>query len=356
MELRKQRSLPIPGKVLVNVGDVVSPDTQIATALVPGYPVTIKVAAKLGVEQHQIKRYMVKQIGEQVKRGEIIARRKTFLGLSQEAVTSPISGTLESVDGNAGVCIVVSPPISVELTAFVAGTVAEVLPNEGAVISAPAVILEGIFGVGGEKYGELKVLAGPDVEIAESHITPNLHGCIIVGGNSISYEAVKKAVRCGVVGIICGSIDDKVLAKYVGYTISLPITGKEDIPTTLIITEGFGSLPMAPQTYSKLYSLQGNIASITGKTHIRAEITRPEIIIACDSKTTNTVSASNNTDLTPGAAVRIMSQAHLGQTGKVVGIGASLDELQSEVKSAVLHVALPDGQQVLIPRANLEAV
>jgi len=40
-------------------------------------------------------------------------------------------------------------------------------------------------------------------------------------------------------------VSDETLRQYVGYDIGVAITGQENVPMTLILTEGFGELPMA---------------------------------------------------------------------------------------------------------------
>jgi len=56
-------------------------------------------------------------------------------------------------------------------------------------------------------------------------------------------------------------------------------TGTEQVGFTLILTEGFGSIPMAGKTFALLSAHAGQPASISGATQIRAGVIRPEIII-----------------------------------------------------------------------------
>jgi hypothetical protein len=51
----------------------------------------------------------------------------------------------------------------VEITAYIPGTVVEVVPNQGVTIEARAAFIQGIFGIGGETHGDLKIVASsPD--------------------------------------------------------------------------------------------------------------------------------------------------------------------------------------------------
>jgi len=62
------------------------------------------------------------------------------------------------------------------------------------------------------------------------------------------------------------------------------------------------------------------------------------------------------TGLTVGSAVRVIRQPHFGSLGSVTGLPAPLQQLESESKARVLEVKLADGQQVIIPRANVEMI
>ena len=68
--------------------------------------------------------------------------------------------------------------------------------------------------------------------------TRELAGSIILGGSNISGAALRKAADVGVVGIVVGGIVDRDLIDYLGYDIGVAITGHENIPLTLVITEG----------------------------------------------------------------------------------------------------------------------
>ena len=62
----------------------------------------------------------------------------------------------------------------------------------------------------------------------------------------------------------------------------MAITGDENVNTTLIVTEGFGEIAMANRTFELLSKCEGKIASISGRTQIRAGVMRPEVIIPVD--------------------------------------------------------------------------
>ena len=71
----------------------------------------------------------------------------------------------------------------------------------------------------------------------------------------------------------------KTSRNFFGYDLGVAITGSEEIGITLVITEGFGKIPMAQRTFELLKSRTGAKTSINGATQIRAGVVRPEIII-----------------------------------------------------------------------------
>ena len=54
--------------------------------------------------------------------------------------------------------------------------------------------MQGIFGVGGERQGRIRVVVSqPDEPITEATLTPDMAGQVIVGGSNISGAALRKA-------------------------------------------------------------------------------------------------------------------------------------------------------------------
>jgi len=75
-------------------------------------------------------------------------------------------------------------PIPVNLDAYISGKVSKVLPKQGVVIETPASFIQGIFGVGGERHGEILVVASPDEELKLSHIGKDCAGKVLGNPNS----------------------------------------------------------------------------------------------------------------------------------------------------------------------------
>jgi hypothetical protein len=355
--VRKLRRLPLKGKVLVSVGDVVSPDTVVALAELPGIMQNVRVAEQLGMEPADALAAIVVKPGDKIEAGTILATSRSFFGLFKTEIKSQVAGTVELVSEHTGHIGVRQAPKPVQVTAYVSGKVAEVIPEEGAVIETRAAFIQGIFGVGGERTGEIMIAVnGPSDELTEDRIGPEAAGKILVGGCNIGGAALRKACEVGAVGVVVGAIIDKDLIDFLGYDIGVAITGQEDIDTTVIITEGFGSIPMAERTFRLLRSIQGRQASINGATQIRAGVIRPEVISPLDDQTGAEVAAGEGQMLDVGADIRIIREPYFGLLGKVAALPPEPVTIDSGAVVRVLEADLQDGRRVAVPRANVEII
>jgi len=358
--LRKERRLPLPGQVLVKEGDWVKAEDIVAKTELPGNAQPVNVAGFLSAPPEDVPSLMKKKVGEKVKKGDIIAESKGIFGLFRSKVESPCDGTIESISEITGQVIIREPPIPVQVNAYIDGKVVKLIENEGVVVETTASFVQGIFGIGGERIGFIKVLVqSPDEELKAEKIDKNAKGAIIVGGSFVSYEALKRAEEVGAVGVVAGGIDDRNLRRYLGYDIGVAITGREPVKTTLVITEGFGKMAMARRTFELLRELDGKKASINGATQIRAGVIRPEIIVPlnpAEGKETEKEEETLKEGLVEGSLVRVIREPYFGKIGKVVSLPPQLVEIETEAKVRILELELEDGKRVVIPRANVEII
>ncbi len=275
----------------------------------------------------------------------------------KSSVESPVDGTIESISQSTGRVVVREAPIPVEVDAYVKGVVDEVVENEGIVLSSNAAFIQGIFGIAGEKRGELALVSSsPSEELKADQITSDMKGKILIGGSFLSLEAYKKALSVNVAGIVVGGFNYYDLKAILGYNLGVAITGTEKLNTALIVTEGYGSIPMSEATYSLLKDNVGNAASINGATQIRAGVIRPEIVIPLENSNTDNDSESKMPEgIQEGSTVRVIRSPNFGKIGKVTSLPSELNKMESETMVRVAEINI-DGSNFLIPRANLEMV
>ena len=355
--VRRTRRLPIKGEVLVKAGDPVEPDSVIAQAMLPGALQTLKLAEKLGVEAREARGFFTLKEGEPIKEGDVVAETKGFLGMFKSTVTSDYTGTVEQISDVTGNVLIREPSIPIDVKAYIKGAVAEILEAEGAVIETRGAMVQGIFGVGGERTGVIRHAVGSHEQTLEAdHVREDDAGKILVGGSGVTYDALMKASSVGVSGIIAGGVRDSDLVRFLGYDIGVAITGQEQISLTLVVTEGFGFLAMAQRTFDLLRSLEGTTGSINGATQIRAGVIRPEIIVPLDVKDKSAPARDEALELMLGTPIRIIREPYFGQLGTVSELPAQLMVVDSGTEVRVLKAKLESGGEVVVPRANVEII
>lgn len=355
--VRRIRRLPIKGKVLINQGDKVQPDSIVAQALLPGALQTLKLAEKLGVEAKDAPEMFRLKVGDPIEKEQVVAETKGFFGRFKTSVMSDHKGIIESISEVTGNVLIREPSIPVEITAYIQGTVAEIIPEEGAIVESRCALVQGIFGVGGERVGTIRVAVQNVGEVLEAkHILESDKGKILIGGSGISAEALARASQLGVTGLIAGGIKDADLTQFLGYEIGVAITGSENITLTLLVTEGFGYLAMAQRTFDLLKTLEGQAASINGATQIRAGVIRPEVIVPHVASTQIPPTAAEAFELKVGTPIRVIREPYFGRLGTVTDLPTQLMVVESGTEVRVLKAKLENSEEVLVPRANVEII
>jgi len=358
--LRKDRLLPLKGDVLVKKGDKVKAEDIVAETLLPGKVVPLNLANKLGVTPAQLVNYVKVKAGDKISKGTVLAENKGLFGLGfmKNSVTSPTDGEVESVSAHTGQILLREPRIPVQVKAFIDGVITDVIPNEGVIIENKSAYIQGIFGIGGETSGKIKVLAAsPHEELSADKIDDSCKDMIIVAGAFIRLDAIDKARKVGVKAIITGGVDDQDIKKILGYDLGVAITGHENVGITLVCTEGFGKINMAQKTFDLLKQFAGFKTSIHGRTQIRAGVIRPEIIIPLEFQQEElTVPETKLPILEPGTLIRVIRQPNFGKIAKVVGMPEELTKVESETLVRVLQAEFEDGTKVMLPRANVEVI
>ena len=171
-----------------------------------------------------------------------------------------------------------------------------------------------------------------------------------------SIEVLEKAASSGAVGFVTGSIDDKALAAYLGYDLGIALTGDENVPMSLVVTEGFGKIPMAERTSTLLKEFNGAEVSINGATQVRAGALRPEIIISHAGISTEKAQDQTSYSLEIGRRVRIIRVPYFGQVGTVSDLPHQPVKIETGAHTRVLRAKLESGEEVVVPRANVELI
>lgn len=356
--LRKQRRLPLPGRILVKVGDKVRATDVVAATELPGNVITVNVAREMNCQPNEIPAQMVKQLGDRVEAGDILAETKSFFGLFHSYVKAPVLGTIESISEITGQVLLRGNPTPVELEAYVDGVVTEVAADEAVTVETRGALLQGIFGLGGETYGELKMLCSrPDEPLDPESIGESCRDKVIVGGSHASLNALRAAMAVGARAVVVGGVRDADVDELLGYHLGVAVTGSEKLGLTLVVTEGFGSIPMARRSFELMAAREGRETSVSGATQIRAGVIRPEVIIAAPEDEPARKSSEHEAGLiTIGSPIRLIREPYFGVLANVTALPEEPQQIETEAKVRVLLARLDDGREVTVPRSNAELI
>jgi hypothetical protein len=336
--VRRERMLPMPGEVLVHTGEQVEPTQVVARTHLPGDFRILPVARLLDVPASRVRRFMRVNLGDQVRRGQVIAARR---GLFARSVKSPIAGVMTASGG--GRILIETQPTLLELRAYIYGTVSNVMGHYGVVIETTGALVQGVWGTGGESLGVLKCLVkSPDQPLRDQAIDPSCHGTILVGGVGLNEAAIERAQELQVRGIVIGGLAPE----------SLPLVRELSFP--IVVTEGIGTTPMSAPIFHLLTANDGREASISGRTQPRSRLVRPEVVISLPAEALPPTEAQPGTPLTVGAQVRVTRAPHNGAVGTVKALPAHACRIETGARVRGAKVDLGQGAPTFIPLANLE--
>jgi len=301
---------------------------------------------------------MLKKEGDRVRPGEVMAEDKSLSGLLTSRATATLEGTGGSVSGVTGQVVLRGPPQPIEVDAYIEGRVLEVVPDQGVVVESSGTLIQGIFGIGGEATGEIAMVSSSPREVLdEDSLSADLQGRVVVGGSLVTGAALEKAVQLGIRGVVAGGFDDQDLRRFLGHDLGVAITGHENLGVTLIVTEGFGRIDMAPRTFRLLKRHQGQRASINGATQIRAGVIRPEVIIPLQGAAPESPDRPGEQGMDVGSTVRIIRNPWFGKLGRVASLPSEPSRLDSESRARVVSVRVEGLEEpVSVPRANVEII
>jgi hypothetical protein len=168
-------------------------------------------------------------------------------------------------------------------------------------------------------------------------------GHILVGGASIDKAALLRAAEVKVNGIVLGSIHASLSDL------------ETRLPFPVVITEGFGHVPMADIIFDLLQGYEGDIACLSGPAESPRGRRRPEIIMF-PAEHRQAAPLEDSTSLQEGAIVRITREPYLGRTGTVRSILPKTRVMESGVSLPSAEIRLSQEDEVIVPVANLELI
>ena len=338
--IRRERLLPMPGKVLVNPGDRVQPAQPVAQAEISGEVSVVNVAHLLRVAPSRAYKYIRVKEGADVTLNSVIASK----GLTAAGrVKSPANGFIYRIDKSTGRVLikVVSRPF--ELLAYLAGTVSNVIAGRGVLIETTGALIQAAAGFGGESYGVMQVISKRSTDPLKARaIDVTLRGAILVGGAWFDETVLQQAIQMQVRGLIAGSMDGSLLQ------------AARVAPFPILLTEGLGQVAMAAPIFKLLKSNAGREVSISAVTRTRWGIQRPEVLIPLPSDS-RPEPPGFGLPLAAGVRVRVLRGSQQGKVGLITALPNLPQQIVTGAKVHCAEVDLGgDEGRTLVPFANLE--
>ena len=358
---RRQRSIQglrqLVGSATVSVeaGQDVAPDTVIGTSKTGSRVVRLPFEGDEAAWAAVLKRP-----GESVRRGEPLLRQSSFLGLGNVEYLCPVDGFVEEV--LVPQRAVVIREHTAEVRAGISGVVTEVRDGQGVVLEFDGTTMRFFAGWGPPVAGDLtsagELFAPADVA---RHITEGHRGKIIWAYSTLCAEAVLEAARIEAAGLIAGSVS---LTELQRATVEVRArTGRDNLPLTLLISEGFGSMPMSAAYRRHLAAAVDRAVYLDpGQAGDPAWPADPEVAFSPAPTETAmaTPSSVNGAEPLggppePGTPVRILDLEHFGRRATVVGRPRQ-GRLPTGVTCPVIDVQLEDGIGLTLPIISLEVL
>jgi hypothetical protein len=337
--IRKQRLLPIPGRVTVRQGQKVGARDVIAEANLTPEHILLNIARSLRVSIEQADYLTQCEADDDVSVGDLIAGPT---GITKRVVRAPVNGRIKLV-GEGQVLIQVDKQPN-ELHAGISGTVVQLIPDTGAVIETTGALIQGVWGNGHADFGLMQVkMEAPDDELTAEQVDVSLRGSIILGGYCQDPELLKKAAEVPIRGLVLASMP----------SVLMPIASRMDYP--IIVMEGFGRLPLNPISYNLLTTHQNREISLNAEPFDTYSGQRPEIIIPLPTSSEPNLPIAVE-EFAEGQRVRISRKPYQARTGTIDLLYNGPVKFPSGIRTPAAQISLEEGESVKVPLANLEII
>ena len=335
----RERQLPVAGTVLARVNQKVTSGDIVAEANWAREHVLLDVARTLRVSPAVADTLIRCKLDDRLAASTEIAVGK---GLFPRSVKTPREGRVVAVGG--GQVLMEVGETKMELRAGIPGTIIELLPNRGVVIQTAGSLIQGVWGNGRVDSGLLVNIAEkPDGVLTAGRLDVSLRGTIILAGMVKDAEVLQVAAELPVRGLILSSIFPSLIQQ------------AREMRYPIMVTDGFGSLPMNSAAYKLLSTNAKRDVTVNAEVYDRYTGARPEVIIplpiASDPPPLREVES-----FAPGLQVRMRRPPSMGMIGSIVSIKPGLTVLSSGLRAAAAEVKLENGETVVAPLVNLEVV
>lgn len=337
--VRRKRTLPIPGRVIVRRGQKVSATEVVAEAKLAPEHLLLDFGRGLGLNRDLADDQLQVKAGALVEQGDVLAGP---VGLAKRVMRAPRNGRV--VLARDGLVLLELDSPRYELKAGLPGTVIELLGDRGVVIEATGGLVQGVWGNGHIDSGLMVSLAAtPDDLLTAGKLEVGLRGSIVLAGHCEDASALEAAAGLPLRGLVLASLSSTLV----------PLAESQPFP--IMILEGVGQLPINSAVFKILGTGERREAALNAEPWDRFKGSRPELVIPLPAA--GELPLPRDAEIfTPGQRVRVLRTPHRGEIGTLVDVRPGFAVLPSGVRAPSGEVRLESGVSAVLPLANLEVL
>jgi hypothetical protein len=337
--VRRERLLPVPGRITARLEQKVGPLDVVAEANYGEDHLLLDVAHILGVEPDAAQNLIHVKAGETVTQGQTIAQRK---GMGGQIIRAPSDGRIALVGG--GQVLMEAGEALFELQARIPGTVTRHVPERGVEITFTGALVQGVWGNGKAAAGLLLPLMNtPADPLTPGMLDVSLRGSVLMAGHCDDTAALQTAGDLPVRGLILGSISPTILPQ------------ASQVPYPIVVVDGFGRRPMDAAAYKLLTTNAKRETALNAQSYERQTGVRPEILLPLPVNENPPLPREVET-FAPDQRVRLIRAPHVGGIGTLMSLRPGLTLMPSGLRVPAGEVRLESGEQIVVPLANLEVL
>ena len=335
----RERLLPVPGVVTVRLNQRVSASDVVAEGRWAREHLLLDVGRKLGVSASVADRLIRCNVDDKLAVNALIASKA---GVFRREVRSPQDGRVVVVGG--GRVLLEVGEVNVELRAGLPGQVMKIIPDRGVTIQTTGALVQGVWGNGRIETGMLvNLMEKSDSMIEAGRLDGSLRGSVILAGMLHAADVLHAAAELPVRGLILSSMHPSLI----------PLALQMRYP--ILVMEGFGSFPMNSAAWRLLTTNAKRETTVNAETFDRYSGGRPEVIVPLPVSA-EPAPPNDLETFASGQQVLLRAVPYIGTVASIIRLRPGLTALPSGLRVPAADVRMENGEEMLVPLANMEVV
>jgi hypothetical protein len=335
--IRRDRVLDIPGRVLVSPGQKVTSNDILAETTNPTGHFFMDIRKLLKVDTETADKLIQRKKGERLEKGDILAETG---GAFSRVVRAPVDCLVTEI--NAGVMIMETHGEPVRIEAGLPGFVRELKGEFGVTVESGGALVQGVWGNGRINAGPLVVLCGsPEEELTVHQLESSARGSIAAAGYCYSGEVLRRAAELDLHGLVLSAINPELIGL------------AESLNFPLMLVEGFGKIPLNMAVFTIFREYEKRDAGIFARKWDQLSGERPEILIPFQNQALQPPEVD---EFAPGQNVHIKLPPYFGEVGTILERIEGQINLPNGLRAPAAVLRKQNGDRITVPLANLELI